>query len=172
MPEISWEGGEEKSSSDKVPGGVTTCSMHAASASYVPIHREANSNNFDTYSTDVAFGLLQHCCRGQEAERLLGSPLRSSYPTCDLERWVLLKLLQTSATAQEPWHDGTVRSAAQTTRVYLDVPPVYSLLSIPSKVLTENGYSLALCFLQKMVVTFLSQNKTKQKNSELNSGQT
>jgi len=36
---------------------------------------------------------------------------------------------------------------------------VCSLLSIPSRVLAENGYSLALYFLQKTLVTFLSQNK-------------
>lgn len=116
--------------------------MHGASACYVPIPREANSVNFDTYSTDVAFGLLQHCCRGREADRLLGSPLRCSYPTCDLECWGLLGLLQRSATGQE--HNGTAQSAAWTPRVYFDVLPVYSLLSIPSRVHTENGYSLAL----------------------------
>ena len=146
--------------------------MHAASACYVPIAREANSNNFDAYSTDVAFGLLQHCCRGQEAEILLGSPLRCSYPTCNLEHWRLLGLLQTSTTGEEPWHDGTVRSAAQTTRAYFDMLPVYLLLCILSRLLTENGYSLALYFLQKMLVTFLSQKKTKQKNPELNPVQT
>lgn len=118
--------------------------MHGASACYVPIPREANSVNFDTYSTDVAFGLLQHCCRGREADILLGSPLRCSYRTCDLERWGLLGQLLTSATGQEPWHNGTAQSAAWTPRVYFDVLPVYSLLSIPSRVLTENGYSLAL----------------------------
>lgn len=148
------------------------CSTHAASACYVPIPREANSDNFDTYFTDVAFGLLQHCCRGQEVERLLGSPLRGSYPTWNLEHWGLQGLLQTSATGQEPWHDGTVWSAAQAARVYFDMLPVYSLLCITSRVLTEIGYSLALYFLQKMLVTFLSQNKTKQKNSELNPVQT
>lgn len=89
------------------------CSTHAASARNVLIPREAKSGNSDTYSTDVALGLLQHCCRGQEAERLLGSPLRCSHPTWNLERWGLLGLLQPHATGQEPWHDGTVRSAAQ-----------------------------------------------------------
>lgn len=100
MPETSWEGGKEESSSDTVLGGFTSCSMHAVSACYA-ILREANSNNFDTYSTAVAFDLLQHCCRRQEAERLLRSSLQRSYPT-HREHWGLLGLLQVSATDQSP----------------------------------------------------------------------
>lgn len=120
----------EKSISDTVPGGFTMCSMHTASPCYVLIPREANSDTFDTYSTDVAFGLVHHCYRGQEAERLFGSPLRCSYPTWNLELWALLGILQTSAMAQEPRHSSRIQSAAQMTRMLL---PVYLLLCIPCK---------------------------------------
>lgn len=61
-------GWNEKSSPDAALGGFTTCSMHAVWACSVPIPREAKSDNFDTYSTDVAFSLLQHCWMGQKAE--------------------------------------------------------------------------------------------------------
>lgn len=137
MPETSWEGGKEQRGFDTVLGGFTSCSTHAASACYAPIPREANSNNFDTYSTAVAFDLLQHCCRGQEAERLLRSPLQHSYPTHQ-EHWGLLGLLQASAT-DEPQQDDKVRSAAQTAQGYFDMLPVHSLLCIPPRVLAENG---------------------------------
>lgn len=81
--------------------GFTTCSTHAVLACYAPIPREANSNHFDTSSAAVAFDLLQHCWRGQEAERLRGSPLQCSYPH-HREHWGLLGPLQASATGQSP----------------------------------------------------------------------
>lgn len=125
------------------------------------------------------FSHLFHWCslwssptRLQEAERLLGFPLRCSYPSWDLGCWGQQRLLQTSATGQEPWQDGAVRSAALVARVDSDMLPVCSLLCIPSKVLTGNGYSLALYFLQKMLLPFLSQNKPNQKSSERNPVQT
>lgn len=86
-------------------------------------------------------------------QRLPGSPLQCSYPSWNLKHWGLLGLLQASATGQELWHDGEVQSAAQATRVYFDMLPVYLLLCIPSRVLTENGYSSAVYFLQKMLGT-------------------
>lgn len=91
--------------------------------------------------------------------------MRCSYPSWNLERWSLLGLLQTSAAGQEPLHDGTVQSAAQATKVYFDMLPVYLMLCVPFRVLRENGYSSAVYFLQKMLVTFLSQNERIQNST-------
>lgn len=92
--QTSWEGWKEKNISDTVPGGFTMCSRHAASPHQVLISREANSDNFHTYSADVALDLVQHCYRGQEAEiPFLGSPLQCSDPTWNVELWALLGIL-------------------------------------------------------------------------------
>lgn len=95
---------------------------------------------------------------GQEAETPW-IPFAMLIPLLEPKCWGLLGLLQASATDQKPWHDGKVQSAAQATRVYFDMLPVYLLLCIPSRVFTENGYSSAVYFLQKMLGTFLSQTK-------------
>lgn len=89
------------------------CTLHHHAMSWYPGRQTDNS---DTYSTDVAFDLVQHCYRGQEAERLLGSPLWCSH----LEPGALGTAGQTSAMAQEPRHSERIQSAAHTPRVFFD----------------------------------------------------
>lgn len=157
----SWEGGEDKSSSDTIPGGFPT-----ASACSVSMPRKASSDNFDTYSTDVAFVLFQHSWMGRQ-QRDSSEPLRNTHT------------LPGAWSAGVCW--GYCRQAPQVRNPGMMIEfgvlpgqPEHTLICCLSTCCSTllPGCSermatvLALYFLQKMQWLFLV--KTKEKNSELN----
>lgn len=139
--------GRIRRSSDTVPGGFKMCSEHAVSSYYVPVPTTA------TVLTSILLMLLllfSTTIVGDRRQKASLDPICNAHtPLWTWSAGVCRVYCKTSAIGQEPWNDSMVQTAGQTASRYFGTLPVHLLLCIPSRMLTENGYSLTLCFLQK-----------------------